>query len=141
MTKQNTAPASSQEGNTNRFNLLLRGARGVFQSTLLKSVKRNLILLFVLLTLTSKATYLFIPMDDSQKNHLKAYGISFYALEKTLEVDWLLNYRGGSFALKLNDDVLKESSKISRHKVHYILASYITASSISKENITRIDKY
>ena len=71
-------------------------------------MKSILFLLFILSNFISQATYLFIPMDDSQKNHLKAYGISFYALEKTLEVDWLLNYRGGSFALKLSDDVLKE---------------------------------
>ena len=71
-------------------------------------MKSTLFLLFILSNFISQATYLFIPMDDSQKNHLKAYGISFYALEKTLEVDWLLNYRGGSFALKLSDDVLKE---------------------------------
>ena len=71
-------------------------------------MKRFLFLLFILSNFISQATYLFIPMDDSQKNHLKAYGISFYALEKSLEVDWLLNYRGGSFALKLSDNVLKE---------------------------------
>ena len=47
-------------------------------------------------------------MDNVQKNHLKSYGIAFFALEKQLEVDWLLNYRGGSFALKLNDNILKE---------------------------------
>ena len=55
-----------------------------------------------------RATHLIIPMDEVQKNHLKSYGIAFYALEKKLEVDWLLNYRGGSFALKLNDNILKE---------------------------------
>lgn len=38
-------------------------------------------------------------MDDKQKNHLKAYGIAFWTLEKEGTVDWLLNYRGGSFAI------------------------------------------
>ena len=46
-----------------------------------------------------RATHLIIPMDEVQKNHLKSYGIAFYALEKKLEVDWLLIYRGVSFAL------------------------------------------
>lgn len=46
-----------------------------------------------------QAAYLLIPMDDAQKNHLKAYGIAYYALEQEIEVDWLLNYRGGSFML------------------------------------------
>lgn len=36
-------------------------------------------------------------MDESQKDHLKAYGLAYWALEKEAEVQWLLNYRGGSF--------------------------------------------
>ena len=39
-------------------------------------------------------------MDESQKNHLKAYGIAFWCLQGEVEVDWLLNYRGGSFMTK-----------------------------------------
>ena len=39
-------------------------------------------------------------MDNLQNNHLKAYGIAFLSLQKNIEVDWLLNYRGGSFGLK-----------------------------------------
>ena len=39
-------------------------------------------------------------MDESQKNHLKAYGIAYWCLEREVQVDWLLNYRGGSFMCK-----------------------------------------
>lgn len=39
-------------------------------------------------------------MDESQKNHLKAYGIAFWCLQGEVQVDWLLNYRGGSFMTK-----------------------------------------
>ncbi|MGV3538671.1 MAG: asparagine synthetase B, partial [Rufibacter sp.] len=46
------------------------------------------------------ASYVLIPMDKEQKNHLKAYGIAYWALQRQVEVDWLLNYRGGSFAFK-----------------------------------------
>ena len=46
------------------------------------------------------AAYLLIPMDESQKNHLKAYGIAYWVLQAEVEVDWLLNYRGGSFMCK-----------------------------------------
>lgn len=49
-----------------------------------------------------------IPMDDVQKNHLKAYGIAFLSLQKTIEVDWLLNYRGGSFGMIQNLEIEKE---------------------------------
>ena len=39
-------------------------------------------------------------MDDSQTNHLKAYGISYWILANDVKIDWLLNYRGGSFMVK-----------------------------------------
>lgn len=39
-------------------------------------------------------------MDESQKNHLKAYGIAYWCLEREVEVSWLLNYRGGSFMMR-----------------------------------------
>jgi len=44
-----------------------------------------------------RSTQLLIPMDESQTDHLKAYGIAFYCLEHNVTVEWLLNYRGGSF--------------------------------------------
>ncbi|MGC6430242.1 MAG: asparagine synthetase B [Jejuia sp.] len=45
---------------------------------------------------------------DSQKNHLKAYGITFWTLEKQLKVKWLLNYRGGSFLLPDTEAIQQE---------------------------------
>lgn len=42
------------------------------------------------------------------KNHLKAYGIAYWTISKQLEVDWLLNYRGGSFLIKYNKAVEDE---------------------------------
>ena len=44
-----------------------------------------------------RASYLLIPMDMAQTNHLKAYGIAYFAVEKQIDISWLLNYRGGSF--------------------------------------------
>lgn len=50
-----------------------------------------------------QAAYMLIPMDEkSQKNHLKAYGITYWVLDNGAEAWWLLNYRGGSFAFKHN---------------------------------------
>lgn len=54
-------------------------------------------LIFVCLAFTSTASQILVPMDDRQTNHLKAYGISFWALENDVVIEWLLNYRGGSF--------------------------------------------
>ena len=61
---------------------------------------RNLLLLIFLGIGQVRASYLLIPMDQTQKNHLKAYGIAYWSIKGGLEVDWLLNYKGGSFALK-----------------------------------------
>ena len=47
-------------------------------------------------------------MDDQQKNHLKAYGIAYWALEQAVEVKWLLNYRGGSFLVAYNAEIENE---------------------------------
>ncbi len=46
---------------------------------------------------SAAAQHLLVPMDDVQANHLKAYGVTFKALEQGVRSEWLLNYRGGSF--------------------------------------------
>lgn len=63
---------------------------------------RLLLVLFISLFISyqSVASYLLIPMDEKQPNHLKAYGIAYWILQNDIEVDWLLNYRGGSFLVK-----------------------------------------
>lgn len=63
--------------------------------------KLSIIFLFVFAGfMPARAAYVLIPMDESQQNHLKAYGIAYWVLANNLEVDWLLNYRGGSFMFK-----------------------------------------
>lgn len=59
--------------------------------------KISLILLILISSVFAKAAYILIPMDEDQQNHLKSYGIAFWLLKNNVEVDWLLNYRGGSF--------------------------------------------
>jgi len=56
--------------------------------------------LFFGLVLPLQAAYLLLPMDGTQKNHLKAYGFTFWALSQEIEAEWLLNFRGGSFMLR-----------------------------------------
>lgn len=62
----------------------------------------------ILLSINSFALYLLIPMDDTQTNHLKAYGISYWILNQKGEVSWLLNYRGGSFLVKYDATIEKQ---------------------------------
>ena len=50
-------------------------------------------------TTVASAQHLLIPMDDAQRNHLKAYGLTYGALKDGVRGEWLLNYRGGSFLL------------------------------------------
>jgi hypothetical protein len=55
-----------------------------------------------------QANSIFIPMDGKQTNHLKAYGIAYWILKSQTEVDWLLNYRGGSFMVKFHPAIQNE---------------------------------
>lgn len=53
----------------------------------------------LLSTASVRAQHLLVPMDDAQRNHLKAYGLAYSVLVRTEKAEWLLNYRGGSFLL------------------------------------------
>jgi hypothetical protein len=69
---------------------------------------RFLPLFFVLLSWQGFANSILIPMDESQTNHLKAYGIVYATLKADTEIDWLLNYRGGSFLADYSINLQKE---------------------------------
>ena len=71
---------------------------------------KNLCFLFLFFVSTiTKAGFLLLPMDEtSQQNHLKAYGITYWCLDKNYKASWLLNYRGGSFLLPDAPEIRKE---------------------------------
>ena len=73
-------------------------------------MNKSLVYIFIfLLSLTAKASFILIPMDETtQQNHLKAYGITYWCLSKDYKASWLLNYRGGSFLLPDADEIRKE---------------------------------
>ena len=56
--------------------------------------------IFALASFSLRADYLLVPMDYAQSDHLKAYGVAFWVLTYEVDVDWLLNYRGGSFMFR-----------------------------------------
>jgi hypothetical protein len=67
------------------------------------------VLLLFLISFSGKASYILLPMDETtQQNHLKAYGITYWCLDRSYKVNWLLNYRGGSFLLPDADEIRKE---------------------------------
>lgn len=72
---------------------------------------RSLVALLVMSTAQHFApgqSKLLIPMDLSQTDHLKAYGVAFWVLQRNGEVDWLLNYRGGSFLSDYSEVLARE---------------------------------
>ena len=66
------------------------------------------IVLMAFCSITANATYLLIPMDMEQENHLKAYGIAYFAVAHQVDMSWLLNYRGGSFMCAYNSSIEDE---------------------------------
>jgi hypothetical protein len=56
------------------------------------------------------AQYLLVPMDRDQVNHLKAYGLTYWLLERGETAEWLLNYRGGAFLLPDHEAVRREAA-------------------------------
>ena len=67
------------------------------------------IVTFLLFSNSIWASFIYVPMShENQKNHLKAYGIVYYALQNGLKAKWLLNYDGGAFLIENNDSVEKE---------------------------------
>jgi len=88
--------------------------------------------LFSFLTIISPVypQKIIIPMDLKQINHLKAYGIAYWTLEQGINVEWLLNYRGGSFLIDYSNSLERQCrirgvaySKISGAKAAQIYAN------------------
>ena len=68
-----------------------------------------IVLLLILSTKSVLASFILLPMDEKQKDHLKAYGITYWVLKQNvIDAHWLLNYRGGSFAFPYSKVFEKE---------------------------------
>lgn len=97
--------------------------------------------LFALIPMVSQADYLLIPMDEAQTDHLKSYGVAYWVLTYDVQVDWLLNYRGGSFMFKYNPVFEQEMQirgvryeKISDGRSNEVL-SYVTSESVNMDAV------
>ncbi len=98
--------------------------------------------LFLLISFTfnfSYGQYILIPMDLTQTDHLKSYGVAYWALDKGINVEWLLNFRGGSFLIKsfagLESECLIRG--VSVENLDNITVNQIYAT-IEQENMERI---
>jgi hypothetical protein len=93
--------------------------------------KHALILFFlVLLSIPAFSAKILIEMDETQKNHLKAYGIAYWVLENNIEVKWLLNYKGGSFLIDQYKTIEEECTI---RGVSYKVIADVQASQIIRE--------
>lgn len=101
--------------------------------------------LLLMISVHLYATSILVPMDETQANHLKAYGLAFKVLKDDKAVDWLLNYRGGSFLFEYSESIRNECTVrgvsfevISAGKVNSILAE-INNPEINM-NLVRLEK-
>lgn len=109
-------------------------------------MRKLLLFCFLAVAVTSRANYILVPMDEKQNNHLKAYGIAYWVLKKDTEVDWLLNYRGGSFLCKFHPIIQNE---LTIRGVTYEIISDAVANQILLEisspalnfDIMKLEKY
>ena len=71
----------------------------------MKIIKKYIILLIIMMLAMPRifAAYILIPMDETQTNHLKAYGVAYWVLQREVEISWLLNYRGGSYLMPYHE--------------------------------------
>ena len=86
------------------------------------------ILLHMLILSTASAQYLLVPMEETQTNHLKAYGLTYWALEVPREYQcyWWLNYRGGAFVVPDSPDVKARAAQMRVSYEQMSVAEYQT---------------
>ncbi len=76
---------------------------------MIKHITSSILFVLVLGFSLNAQQQVLIPMDASQTNHLKAYGVIFNHVTDGYPVKWLLNYRGGSFLVTVNNDIVRKS--------------------------------
>ncbi|GAA4835386.1 hypothetical protein GCM10023331_20790 [Algivirga pacifica] len=99
---------------------------------LMKKTRLTLVsfILSLLLVNALRANHIFVPMDETQTNHLKAYGITYWILEQGEQAEWLLNYRGGSFLFEYRQEY--ENELIIRNISYQVIS---TADVVSIKNV------
>jgi len=71
-------------------------------------VKKIVIIVLICFSTIVYSQKILVPMDISQNDHLKAYGVAYFTLKKGINVQWLLNYRNGSFLIPFNGTIERE---------------------------------
>ena len=102
----------------------------------------RVLFLLVALTASASAQDVLIPMDDAQADHLRAYGAVYFALDRGLEVDWLLNVRGGSFVAPADAELQTElrARGVSFEPVDGAVAVAAAESPAANTSVVRLEK-
>jgi hypothetical protein len=99
-------------------------------------LKKTIIFLLALVSNVCLGNQILIPMDQAQTNHLKAYGLAYILLKGEIEVEWLLNYRGGSFKVQYSKSIENECKlRAISYEVLSEAASAQIVSQISDPNV------
>ncbi|MDA3838720.1 MAG: asparagine synthetase B [Candidatus Delongbacteria bacterium] len=88
------------------------------------------LIIFLFATFIVRAEDILIPMDWDQEDHLKAYGLAYWSIDRGAKVEWLLNYRGGSFKIEGYENIINEAVV---RGVSYELISQSDFASIANE--------
>ena len=102
----------------------------------------RLLTALLVLSASASAQDVLIPMDDSQADHLRAYGAVYYALDRGLQVDWLLNVRGGSFVAPADADLQTElrARGVTFESVNGSVAVASAESPAANTSVVRLEK-
>ena len=100
-------------------------------------MSKIILIILIVFSLKGFSSSIIIPMDDSQKDHLKSYGIAFWTLQHNIEVKWLLNYRGGSFLIQNSTDI--ENECIIRGVSYEIIADVLVSKILSNISMNDVN--
>lgn len=78
----------------------------------MKTIKQIMFAMLMLLSMQVSFAnkYFLVEMDESQTDHLRAYGLAYFALEQSHKVQWLLNFKGGSFLMPYTENLLLQAT-------------------------------
>jgi hypothetical protein len=99
----------------------------------------KILLSLLLLTSPLFSQYMLIPMDSGQTDHLKAYGVAYRVLKKEINIEWLLNYRGGSFLFSYSS-IFEEECRLRGVRFETVSAAQVSAiyAEIENKNMEKV---
>ena len=95
--------------------------------------KLTIVIILFFSFLKTFSSSILIYMDETQKNHLKAYGIAYWVLQNGVNIKWLLNYRGGSFLIPYHKEIADELG-VSLEEAEKTILAYLEKYTEKRQN-------